>query len=98
MSNSVSARHILVKYSGSRNPTSWLDPSGNDRIRRTTKEEAVSRLKQIVEKLQAGERFEVLASKYSDCGSARNGGDLGEFGRGMMQKPFEDATFALKVC
>ena len=29
--------------------------------------------------------FEDLASKYSDCSSAKRGGDLGPFGHGEMQ-------------
>jgi NIMA-interacting peptidyl-prolyl cis-trans isomerase 1 len=38
-----------------------------------------------------------LARASSDCSSAKNGGDLGFFPRGAMQRPFEDATFALEV-
>ena len=49
------------------------------------------------QRIVGGEDFAALASKESDCSSARNGGDLGPFGRGQMQKPFEDATYALKV-
>jgi NIMA-interacting peptidyl-prolyl cis-trans isomerase 1 len=41
--------------------------------------------------------FEDLASKYSDCSSASKKGDLGYFSSGEMQKPFEEASFALKV-
>ncbi len=41
--------------------------------------------------------FEELASQFSDCSSAKRGGDLGPFGRGQMQKPFEDATYGLRV-
>tara|TARA_R110002050_G_scaffold290664_2_gene444466 strand:- start:214 stop:363 length:150 start_codon:yes stop_codon:yes gene_type:complete len=45
------------------------------------------------ERIASGEvTFEQLASQESDCGSAKSGGDLDWFGRGDMQKPFEDAT------
>ena len=48
--------------------------------------------RQIVE---GEKKFEEIAKTESDCSSARNGGDLGPFTRGMMQKPFEDATWVL---
>lgn len=49
-------------------------------------------------KIVAGEAtLPELAKQFSDCSSAKKGGDLGEFGKGQMQKPFEDASFALKV-
>ena len=41
--------------------------------------------------------FAKLATEFSsDPGSAAKGGDLDYFGRGMMVKPFEDATFTAK--
>jgi peptidyl-prolyl cis-trans isomerase NIMA-interacting 1 len=43
-----------------------------------------------------GTVFSHYAKERSDCSSFKNGGDLGFFGRGQMQKPFEDASFALR--
>lgn len=37
-----------------------------------------------------------LAISESDCSSARKRGDLGFFGKGDMQKEFEEAAFQLK--
>ena len=51
----------------------------------------------LVKKLAEGESFSDLAQKFSKCPSGRSGGELGEFGRGQMVKPFEDAAFALEV-
>lgn len=51
----------------------------------------------IQKKLAEGDGFEKLAKDFSMCGSASDGGDLGEFSKGMMVKPFEDAVIKLEV-
>ena len=53
--------------------------------------------KDLVKKLNDGVTFEELAKDYSKCPSGKSGGNLGDFGKGMMVKPFEDAAFELKV-
>ncbi|KAI0348179.1 rotamase-domain-containing protein [Trametopsis cervina] len=89
----VRASHLLVKHRDSRRPSSWRE----ENITRS-KEEAIDILKGYQAQIGGDpEKFSQLASKYSDCSSAKNGGDLGSFGRGQMQKPFEDATYGLKV-
>lgn len=51
----------------------------------------------LTKKLGEGVSFEALAKDFSKCPSGKSGGSLGEFGRGMMVKPFEDAAFGLEV-
>jgi len=51
----------------------------------------------LQKKMSAGDSFESLAKDFSTCPSGANGGDLGEFGKGMMVKPFEEAAFNLGV-
>ncbi len=53
--------------------------------------------KEILGKLEAGEKFEELAKEYGTDGTKDNGGSLGTFGRGQMVKEFEDAVFALEA-
>ena len=78
--NTISASHILIMHTESRNSESKL-----------SKEEA---LKLAKKDLSA---FKDLAINHSSCSSAQYGGSLGEFGKGMMVKQFEEAAFALGV-
>lgn len=52
----------------------------------------------IYEQLKAGANFQELAkTKSQDPGSAKNGGDLGWFGKGAMVPEFENAVFNGKI-
>lgn len=78
---SVKASHILIKVA-----TGATQPE---------KDAAMTKIKELQEKVKNGEDFAELAKKNSECPSAPNGGDLGFFSKGQMVKPFEDAAFAL---
>jgi len=93
---SVGCSHLLVKHAASRRPSSWKEKN----ITRTEEEakELIQKYKSEIEKSdQIEETFAELAKKHSDCNSHSRGGDLGNFKRGKMQKPFEECAFSLKV-
>lgn len=77
------ARHILLKIS---------EGADEDKIEKIRK-----KAKKIHDRIKKGEDFAKLAKENSeDTESAKNGGELGFFGRGMMVKPFEKAVFSMK--
>jgi len=57
--------------------------------------------KQICEDLktqiESGADFAALAKDHSQCPSGKQGGDLGEFGPGMMVKEFDEVVFSAEV-
>ena len=57
-------------------------------------EEQCNKLKAEIEN---GAEFAELARQYSLCPSGKQGGDLGEFGRGQMVKEFDDVVFSAPV-
>ncbi|KAL2182309.1 rotamase-domain-containing protein [Thermothelomyces heterothallicus CBS 203.75] len=88
----IRCAHLLVKHRDSRRPSSWRENT----ITRS-KEEAYEIIKSYEARIKSGEiSLGQLALTESDCSSARKQGDLGFFGRGDMQKEFEDAAFALR--
>ena len=58
---------------------------------------ALDKIGRIKEELKAGGDFAALARKYSEDGSARDGGDLGWTTRGSFVPEFEAAAFQLEV-
>jgi parvulin-like peptidyl-prolyl isomerase len=88
---SIKAKHILIRVKGAPMPGAEGKPELTD-------EQALAKAQEIRKKLVAGGDFAAIAKADSDdTGSAQQGGDLGEFRRGMMVPPFETAAFALKI-
>jgi peptidyl-prolyl cis-trans isomerase D len=82
----IQARHILIR------------PDMKAKDREAARKAAREKAEAVLKKVKGGANFATLARKYSgDPGSAKKGGDLGWFPRGVMMKPFEDAAFALKT-
>ena len=88
---SVKAKHILVRAKGAPMPGAEGKPE-------LTEEQALAKAQDVVKRLKGGADFAAVAKTDSDdTGSAQQGGDLGEFHRGMMVPPFEEAAFAQKI-
>ena len=48
-------------------------------------------------RIEAGEDFADIARAHSSCPSKAQGGDLGQFGPGMMVKEFDEVVFSADV-
>jgi peptidyl-prolyl cis-trans isomerase D len=76
------ARHILFK----------LAPDASDADKAAARQQADA----VLAKAKGGADFAELAKQYSQDSTASEGGDLGQFGRGVMVPEFETAAFALE--
>lgn len=52
---------------------------------------------ELKSKIENGEDFASIAKEFSSCPSSRDGGNLGEFGPGMMVKEFDEVVFNAPV-
>ena len=95
----VRASHFLIKHERSRNPVSRRT---NESTAHVTLAAAKDEMQRWMKELSSdprpmAEKFAALAFHRSDCGSFEVGGDLGTFGAGEMQAPFEDAAYLTPV-
>lgn len=85
----IRAKHILIESKA-------LSGMTSEEVSKLY-EEALSKAKDIIKKLDDGEDFDELAKEYSaDKSNNSKGGDLGWFNTGEMDDAFEDVAFSLK--
>ena len=88
-----SAKYVTPEERQARHILAALLPDADE----TARAAALEKSRDIIARLDAGESFEGLAKELSDDpGSAASGGDLGFFGRGVMDPEFENAVFELQ--
>ncbi|RKF82635.1 Peptidyl-prolyl cis-trans isomerase ssp-1 [Golovinomyces cichoracearum] len=94
----IRASHLLVKHKDSRRPSSWREGCSQNSAEITrSKDDALKIMLAHEERIRCGVKtLGELAMTESDCSSAKKQGDLGFFGRGDMQKEFEDVAFTLR--
>ncbi|MEE2998661.1 MAG: peptidylprolyl isomerase [Pseudomonadota bacterium] len=86
MSDQIRASHILINHADA--------PQADTQL---TAEDAMKQINALKANIEDGTPFEQVAGEHSDCPSARQGGDLGNFGRGAMVPEFDQAAFELEV-
>ncbi|MBI5936804.1 MAG: SurA N-terminal domain-containing protein [Betaproteobacteria bacterium] len=93
---SYESNKVRYQQPESRRASHILIQAGTDA---NAKAAAKAKAEKVLQEVKAQPaRFAELAKKFSDDpGSAAKGGDLGNFTRDMMVKPFSDAAYRLKV-
>jgi parvulin-like peptidyl-prolyl isomerase len=86
------ARHILIRFTGSRGPARPGQPD-------LAEADALKKANEVRAKIAGGADFAVIAKAESDdTGSGAAGGDLGKpFGKGSMVAEFDAAAFSLPI-
>ena len=56
-----------------------------------------SQCEALKSEIEHGADFADLARKHSSCPSGKQGGDLGEFGPGMMVREFDEVVFSAEI-
>jgi parvulin-like peptidyl-prolyl isomerase len=83
----VKASHILIK-------PDMTDPNVDPN---EAKAKALTKAQDLLKQIEEGADFATLAKANSDDLTKAKGGDLGYFGRGRWEAPFEKVAFELKV-
>jgi peptidylprolyl isomerase/peptidyl-prolyl cis-trans isomerase D len=84
--DSVSSKHILIRYQGSLRASSAITRSKEEA------EQLADSLKSVIG--NSASRFDELVSQFSDDATTKeNNGDLGYYGPGAMVEPYDDFIF-----